>query len=378
MITHAGFADLEALWGCFEQNGTATPYQTRAWIQSWSETIAPVIGMKPLLVTLTDDSGTPLAILPLGVQVQQGVRVVRFLGGKHANYNMPVFGDGCMQHIPPDTLSAALQNFGKTQGIDLYVFDNQPRFWSGYANPLASLKAMPSPSSAWKCALKTDADAMISALMSSESRKKLRNKEKRLSEFGAITYRQATTPEEATLYLSTFLQQKAARFATLGIDNPFAENGVQAFLSEATKIGTTKIGAEYKPCITLFAMLSGERILAVFGGSAHAGRYTGMFTSFDTGPAVSRFSPGDLLLMNLIRYLCGAGLHTFDLGTGEAAYKNDYCNIEEPLVDCLLPVTLKGQLAVRALSIKQHIKRRIKQSEVAMSVLKRLRKLRAP
>jgi CelD/BcsL family acetyltransferase involved in cellulose biosynthesis len=373
VINHSAFDSLEELWSLFEKRGTATPYQTLHWTKHWSATVAPAIGMKPLLLTLLDDAQKPLAILPLGIQVLHGLRVVRFLGGKHANYNMPVFAEGGMLRINPLQLAATLQDFGKTEKIDLFVFDNLPTTWSGSANPLAGVAAIPSPSSAWKCSLKADGDAMISGLMSSESRKKLRNKEKRLSEFGPIAYKEASTQEEAERFLAAFLQQKAMRFAALGIDNAFTDKGVEAFLA-----GATAIGRNQKPSIALFGMLSGERILAVFGGASHAGRYTGMFTSFDTDPAVSRFSPGDLLLINLIKHLCAAGLHTFDLGTGEATYKNDYCDTEEPLVDCMLPVTLKGQLAVKALALKQIVKRRLKRSGTAMRLLTQWRKLRSP
>ncbi|MGL4637755.1 MAG: GNAT family N-acetyltransferase [Beijerinckiaceae bacterium] len=369
---HAGFADLDALWRSFEQTGAVTPYQRLGWTRAWSETVAPAIGMQPMLLTLTDNQNKPLAIMPIGQQIQRGVKVIRFLGGKHANYNMPVFAAGGMEKISADALHKALMVFGAAEGIDLFVFDNQPVSWKGEVNPFAGLKAIPSPSSAWKRTLMADGEEMARGLMSSESRKKLRHKEKKLGEFGTVTYSAAKDSEQAAAFLSAFLAQKAARFATLGIDNPFTEAGVEAFLQKVVRLEPDR-----KPDIHLFAMLTGERILAVFGGAIHDGRYTGMFTSFDTDQAVSRYSPGDLLLLNLMKHLCSEGIQTFDLGTGEAAYKSDYCDTEEPLVDCLLPVTAKGRLAVQALSVKQKLKRWIKQNDQAMALIKRMRRLRS-
>jgi hypothetical protein len=43
-----------------------------------------------------------------------------------------------------------------------------------------------------------------------------------------------------------------------------------------------------------------------------------MGTSFDADPAVAKVSPGEILMLELIRHECAAGSRVFDLGVGEA------------------------------------------------------------
>jgi CelD/BcsL family acetyltransferase involved in cellulose biosynthesis len=214
-----------------------------------------------------------------------------------------------------------------------------------------------------------DADAFVGSIMSAESRKKLRNKERRLADFGPVTYAEAVTPAEARCALAAFLAQKKARFAALRIDNPFEDKAVLAFLDAAA---AQPLGEGPPAPISLFAMMVGERILAVFGGIMHGGRFAGMFTSFDPDPAVAKFSPGDLLLLNLVKTMCARGLATFDLGAGDAAYKTNYCAIEEPLFDSFLPMTLKGRAAALAMASGQKAKAALKRHAALARPIQRL------
>ncbi len=74
----------------------------------------------------------------------------------------------------------------------------------------------------------------------------------------------------------------------------------------------------------------------------NATRYSGMMTSFDADPEVSRFSPGDLLLHHLVGEQTARGRLSFDLGVGEARYKASICDETIALVETVWPVSLRG------------------------------------
>jgi CelD/BcsL family acetyltransferase involved in cellulose biosynthesis len=347
-------SDIEAMsraWLSLEMSGLATPYQTLGWQRAAFAALHPA--GRPCLVALRDRGGRIEALLPLVVERVRGVGIASFPGGKHANCNMGLFTEAAAAALSVEDIHAALHAAARQVGIDIFVLRNQPEAWRGVANPLLRLPHRPATSSAWRADLTADGDAFIASIMSSESRKKLRHKERRLGELGPIAYAEAMTPAEAEGVLQSFLRQKEQRFAQMGIRNPFAEEEARRFLD----LACVQPLAEGPPApVSLFAMTAGTRILAVFGGVIHAGRFSGMFTSFDPDPAVSKFSPGDLLLMNLVKTMCARGLSTFDLGAGDAAYKSDYCPIREPLFDSFLPMTLKGHAAALALAGKQRAK----------------------
>ena len=370
---HTAFAGVESFWKEIQAAGFTTPYQTYDWTQSWLNALAGPLNIKPVFVLCFSKDDQLQALFPLGVQQKNGLKTASFLGGKHANFNLGLFTARAMEEFTQADALYVFQSISKKYSVDLFLLNNQPTHWNGLANPLVALESNPSPSSAWKAVLQGDGNAMIASLMSSESRKKMRYKHNKLSDFGTVNYVEARNAEQAQLMLDAFFSQKAARFKLLGISDPFANQSVVAFITSAALQGLS----ENQPAISLFAMMAGERVLSVFGGSIHAGRFTGMFTSFDAEPSIAKYSPGDLLLMNLVTMMCEKGLHTFDLGTGEANYKGDYCKVEEPLFDTLLPMTLKGRMLASMQSAKQASKRWVKQNGPAMAVVQRLRQFRS-
>ena len=130
---------------------------------------------------------------------------------------------------------------------------------------------------------------------------------------------------------------------------------------------------ENGPGLELHALAVGERIVAVYGGGAHAGRWSGMVTSFDADPEIAKSSPADLLLMKVIAAQCAAGRTFFDLGVGEARYKAVFCDTPIPLFDSLLPITASGWVFTTTYSALLRAKRFVKQDPRLFAWAKRLR-----
>jgi CelD/BcsL family acetyltransferase involved in cellulose biosynthesis len=369
--THLGFSELAAQWGALQLRGLSTPYQMLPWIKAWTESIADNSGVRPLLVAGRDGRGRLVLLLPLGIRKTGGVTIVEFLGGKHANFNMGLYDKTAVPTLSAADMKALLKAVADRHRIDLFSFSNQPLTWEGNRNPMAFFRHTRSADSVWKGALGRDPEKLFHETLSADRRKKLRAKERKLMELGHITYSEAKAPNEVDQALTAFFVQKRDRFSQLGIADPFAEPCVKAFLRTATSL---RQGESRSP-ISLFVMKADERVLAVFGGIIHRGRFTAMFTAFDGDPAVARHSPGELLLMNLVRMMCEQGLDTFDLGMGDAAYKTVYCDVEEPLFDTLLPMSLTGHAAAVAIGVGLATKRRIKSSDRAMALVSRGRRL---
>lgn len=169
---------------------------------------------------------------------------------------------------------------------------------------------------------------------SKASQKKLRKKAKKLEAFGPVTHARASGPAEARMLLDTLLAQKRERMRALGLDNAFEEPATIDFLSRISVSGT--------PALELHALLAGEKIVAVFGGFADRHRLYGLILSFDPDPAVAVCSPGELLVMDVVRHAINRGLSVFDLGVGEARYKSECCETTEALFDSAYAATFAG------------------------------------
>jgi CelD/BcsL family acetyltransferase involved in cellulose biosynthesis len=101
-----------------------------------------------------------------------------------------------------------------------------------------------------------------------------------------------------------------------------------------------------------------------------------MFNSFALGEA-SRFSPGVVLISYILKDCIERGIQVFDLGVGEAAYKDYFCDHQEALFDSYFGLSMSGQAYVAALSAKSGLKRWIKHSPAMMKLVAAARRLKA-
>ena len=66
--------------------------------------------------------------------------------------------------------------------------------------------------------------------------------------------------------------------------------------------------------------------------------------------------------MEVVRDAIERGLAAFDLGVGEARYKNECCETTEALFDSVLAVSFSGRAVAAAFLAGRRVKQRIKQS----------------
>jgi CelD/BcsL family acetyltransferase involved in cellulose biosynthesis len=369
-ITEAALFDAVAptrsVWREIYLKGVATPYQSDSFCDTWLKTIGRAKGYRPLIVVVRNEAGYASAVLPLVVAHRGGLRIAEFIGGKHANFHMGVFRAG----LKPDAaaLRETLKRAGRQAKIDAFFFVNQPREWRGAANPLAVLFAQSSPSNAHSTEFPEGFALWLKARYSNSAQKKLAKKARRLETQGRVSFGRARDAEEAAEILSAFLAQKRERAATEAFINDFDGEEVAQFLRQASVEGL----AEGQPLMELYALRLDRRVIAVFGGLASADRFSGMIISFDQDPEIARSSPGELLLHHVIDDLIARGFKSFDLGVGEARYKDACCETIEPLFDSAIGVTPIGELASQLFLARQRAKRWVKRTPWAWSMATRL------
>jgi CelD/BcsL family acetyltransferase involved in cellulose biosynthesis len=364
---------LESVWRAFQDEGLCSPYQRFDWVQSFVEALAGAEGFRLQVLLLRDGDDRPLLLLPLAVRRQHGLAIASIVGGKQANFHLPITAPGLSASLSASRLKQLLVAAGRDSlRVDCFVLRNQPLSWRGEANPLAAFGGSASVDVGYRLPLGSDADAILNRSFSGETRKKMRKKRRSLGEPGAVRFWQARDPGEAETILSAFLDQKQHRFRELGIANPFV-GAMQTFLRAGSLAGL----ASGRPAIELYALSAGDRVIATFGGAGDGWRLCGMFNSFDSSPEVARCSPGELLLADLIRRQCEIGRTMFDLGVGEAHYKTSLCDEVEPLIDVFVPVTPQGRLYAAAAERAVAAKRFIKHTPWALRAVNALRGIKA-
>ncbi len=357
-----------AIWQRLEAVAAVSPYQTWRWLQPWLETTGRSMGVSPFIIVAFDAEDAPLALLPFCLWRQGMLTVAGFLGGRDSNFNIGLFQPG-----PVWSAAAVLRLLrGAARAgpvsIDLFVLRNQPHQWEGVANPLMLLPHQPSPSFGYKVALFRDPAEFVRQNLSRDNRKKLRKKAARLEASGPVEHLVARTPEAGQAILEAFVAQRQSRCVALGLGAADLPD-LHAFLKRSSVAGMAQ------PPVELHALYCGTRIVATFGGTSHRDRFCGMVMSFDGDPEISRSSPGEILLESVIRTKCVDGFSVFDLGIGEARYKEIYCPESEPLFDSLVTMSGRGKLFAAGERMRLRVKREIKQSHRAWAAVRTLRRV---
>ena len=368
------FEDMDAAephWRALEAGPLlATPYQRYDFLKLWQRYVGTATGVTPFIVVGFDALGAPLFLWPLGRRRMGPLQVVEFLGGKHANFNMALWRCGVAGAIEAADLRAVLARLGGR--ADLLCLTSQPLSWAGTTNPFTMLAHQRAANCGFSGALIPDFDALLRARTNSGARKKMRKKERALAGYGTVRFTRATSTAQARHILDVFFKQKSARMRERGIADVFAAPGVRRFIEAAAAEGI----AGGDPVLELYALSVDDMIVATMGGIAGGGRFCAMFNSIAQGRYAVE-SPGEQLLVNLVRGCCERGFDTFDLGTGEAHYKNLFCGDSEPLFDSFLPLSRRGRVLALGFRFAAAAKRAVKQSTALWTLVRKARRLRA-
>ncbi len=141
--------------------------------------------------------------------------------------------------------------------------------------------------------------------------KKARNHERHLVEEVGPVRVELTTTDESRLDL--LLAWKSAQYVRTGRRDRFR----QAWLVEAVRELFHHPTADFS--LVLSTLLVGDRPAALYLGLRSHDVVAGWFPAYDT--ELARYSPGLLHLIALARLAAEDGVRTFDLGAGEAGYK---------------------------------------------------------
>lgn len=362
------FRAIEREWRALETGQTATPYQRFEFLTAWQDHVGAQLGATPQPVVAYDADDRVVMVMPLVARSIGPFRIAGFPGGKHANFNMPLwrrdFASAATRDDVQDILSLLKRSRPK---LDALALSQQPMDWNGATNPFALLpQQQPSVN---ECPLLTIDPKAPDARTGGTFRRKLNGKERKLQAMPGYRYVVVRDEADANRLLDAFFAIKPLRMAEQKIRNVFAEPGTEAFIRHACLDGL----AAGKPAIELHGLECDAEVIAIFAGIGDGHRFSTMFNTYTMSDA-ARNSPGLVLIRNMIDHHAKLGCTSFDFGVGTDEYKLQFCKDERQLLfDSFVPLNAKGQIAARALSFATHLKRTIKRSPRAVRLLQMLR-----
>ncbi len=377
------FQMVEPIWRELEARAAGPLYQTFEWLSLWHEHRGRSLKTQPFIL-VGFSNHQPVFLLPMMIIQNRALRMARWMGDCDGNQNCGLWDENFLRSqssqdaLPPEFSDLLIRHF-KKQRIDFLKLRNTPQRLGQTPHPLLShlpaqmSSVSPSPSSVYTFSLKEDFDALNKQRRSASSRKKLRAKTNRLKALGSGTleFSKANDNDAADKYLNALLEQRSIRAQTTGVPTAFESSQMQNFL----KGGLHRALSSSSENLMIHALLlDGEPIATYLGGVFHDQYYA--YANSIVSNELSLYSPGDILLSELIKALCHSNVKGFDFGLGEERYKTAWAS-PEPLQDIRIILTTRGRILSFISQLKGRLKYRIRSSKRIWPLVRQLRKLKA-
>jgi CelD/BcsL family acetyltransferase involved in cellulose biosynthesis len=354
-------SELKSLWLGLESRTKTYIFQRYIWLYHWQETIGEHSPRTEPRIVLLEDSDGAQAILPFGVQLRHGMRLLSFLGGDQSDYNCLVFTRKGKAMFQKSDLWEKI--FSKLPKFDLLYINNIPEeittssmFTYHKEHLLESNHSYSAelPSS-WE-----EYQKQLTSKLKADSRRNRRN----LHEKGELKFEILEQDnEKISEVLEKFFEQKRNRYQTSGAYDMLSSEAVREFYSEMP----SEFGQGAK--IQLSALVLDDLVLATHWGVVDQCNFYYLMPTYSS--KWKRYSPGRLLLEHLLKWSIEQNLKVFDFTVGGEEYKKEWCNREMKLLEVLHARTLKGNLYVYALMAK----RALKKSQMIVNGVRKARKL---
>ena len=152
--------------------------------------------------------------------------------------------------------------------------------------------------------------------------------------------------------------------------NVFADPGVEDFIRTACSTPLRGGGR----AIDIHALECDEETIAIFAGVADGHRFSMMFNTYTMSPS-SKYSPGLILMRDIIDHYAGRDYRALDLGIGSDDYKRLFCKSDEPIFDSFIPLSARGKVAAAAMSAVNRAKRQVKHNPALLEMARNLRSM---
>jgi len=360
-------AGAETIWRTMENaRQSCTPFQRFDFVSTWQNNVGSREGLTPFIVIAYDAERRPLMLLPLAVRNAYGARCAGFMGGKHSTFNMALWDEEFAASATKADLEALIAAISQRGEADVLALHQQPQRWRELPNPMALLPHQPSAND---CPLlQMQPGAAPATLLSKSFRQRLKGKERKLQPLAGYRYHVATSDEDITRLLDWFFRVKPLRMTEQKLPDVFAEPGIEAFIRGAC---AAKVAGGNR-VIDIHALECDEEVIAIFAGVADGHRFSMMFNTY-TMSAHSKYSPGLILMRDIIDHYAGRDYRALDLGIGSDDYKRMFCKDDEPIFDSFIALSQRGRLAAGVMSGLNRTKRMVKHNPALLEMAQKLR-----
>ena len=318
LSVHDDIASLAPIWKNIEKTGDCTAFQSFTFQSNWFNHIGRVTGVKPCVVVGWDaqaegEGEGPLFIMPFGITKSTFGTKLIWMGAGVADYQGPLLAKSFGLSVRPGQFKTLWKQILEVlPEHDVAELISMPEKIGGQANPFMQLDNVSQhASSAHLTRLKPTWDEYYGEKRSSGSKKRDRQKRRKLEEYGAVELVVAKDEAKILATVDTLIEQKSACFARMGVQNMFEKPGVRDFYKALAT------DAEAEGFVEVSHLQVGEAVAAANWGISFKGCYYYVMMSYDQQAEFANRGPGMIQLMALMQNATDNGHTEFDFTVGD-------------------------------------------------------------
>jgi len=346
-------AAVAELWLRFEQSALMTPFQRYEWLRDFAGTTSSSARTSLHIVVVVEQERVRM-IAPLAIEKTLLFSRLIWLGHAVNDYNVPLVDGDWLDRLGAREARELWRHIThRSHAADYVHLIRQPARFSDRDNPFMGQDTPSNSSDAFSLTLSRNWAERYAELRSAKSRRRLREKTRKLGKSGPVRLRQIRNRDEIAAAIATILSWKHDQLERSGARNPFADGRFGTFLTHhaqnltqpaAMRVYMLEVGAQ--PVAGVIALVDGHSFnffVPAFDDTVHR-----------------NCSPGTIMLVKLMELAARAGLTTFDFSLGEEPYKLDWCDSRLGVfnqIEALSPVgAISAALARQGTTLKRLVK----------------------
>jgi CelD/BcsL family acetyltransferase involved in cellulose biosynthesis len=357
-------AAIAPIWEALQAAGIESPGQNLAFIRTW--VAAHAIAPEDQFYLVAERAGRPVALLALWRRRSRGLNILSFFPGAHVGCDGPLVDrDALLAKGSVGRAALWSAMLAGVAGADLVHLKAVPEYSVDGVDLFAELGESTPADTLYRASFAswTEADT---TQRSKSRRKHDRQQGDKLAAMGEVGFEELRAGAEHLPILDLMFRQRAARFVTMGVADPFADPEVRAFY-DATLLPASGVD------VRLHVLRLNGEIVAIRYNIAHGDRLFCLISSMSTEPALQPGSPGKQCLLRVMQTSFDAGWRVFDMGAGYTDEKRHWCNVQIPVRDHFVPLSWRGEVATALGRHWQALRSRIKSDPRLMRLVKAVR-----
>ena len=372
LSVHEELSELREVWQELEEKGDCNVFQTYAWLSNWTQHIGKLRGVRPQIVVGWDAAGDALFLLPLAIEGNWFAKKLVWLGAELAEYPGPVLSKNFNRQVRRGRFSELWKEVRALLPTHHVVaLGRMVERVGEQANPFMELEGLEEHNCAsHSTTLMASWDSYYEVKRSKGSKKRDRQKRRRMSEMGEIVFALPSDDEAKIATLDALMAQKARSFARMGVANIFDRPGYRDFYKALATDSDSDIAQ-------VSHLTVGEDIVAANFCVSFGGRFYDLLASYDEVSDTARFGPGVVQQMELMKHAIETGHTVFDFTMGDEAYKANWCENTQRLYNHFDATGIRGQIAAFPAQGMIRLKRFVKQTPLLCKAYLKVRSCRS-